>query len=293
MTRMGRVGLCVLVAVASTAVAAPGAQAAQYGQCVSKAKGKYSDPNCQTASIGASGAANHEGRFEWRPGPPPSCVRLARKHGNYADASCATKPKKPGTGRYETAPGPHFRSQAFGVTIATSPTNTVECKKEVTTGEVTGLDTELDSISVLEGCSIQGNEALTCSSKHARAGSIDTLPLQTRLIGHGEKGPGGEEPAPGQVWTELSGTAANKGEIADFGCGASRYRLRGSMSGPTSYLINVMGTVSMVSYGRGAGEQGILAEFSPTGTTWTGPNAAIWQTERVTDFLSHLEIKNP
>jgi hypothetical protein len=286
------IGLCVLAACGLAAVSAAGAQAAEYGQCVSQKKGNYTERNCQTMSKSKSGAPNHRGQFEWRPGPPPSCIRIAHKHGNYADSTCTTPAKRPGTGFYETAPGPGLRSEAFMVTIATpSLANTVECEKELITGEITGLDTELQTV-ILTGCETLGEGALPCTTKHQGKGTIKTLPLETRLIAHGEKGPGGLEPAPGQVWTELSGTAANNGEIAEFACGGSgHYRLSGSMSGPTSYVVNLMSTVRLVAYGEGAGEQDILAEFSPSRNTWVGPYASAWDASGVTDFSSQLEIK--
>ena len=286
------IGLCVLAACALATAAASGAQAAEYGQCVSQKKGNYTEGNCQTVSKSKRGAANHRGQFEWRPGPPPSCIRIAHKHGNYADSTCTTPAKRSGAGFYERAPGPGLRSEAFTVTIATpSLASTVECAKELITGEITGLDTELQTV-ILTGCETLGTEALPCTTKHQGKGTIKTLPLETTLIAHGETGPGGKEPAPGEVWTEMSGTAANNGEIAEFACAGSRpYRLSGSMSGPTSNVVNLMTTVRLVTYGEGAGEQGILAEFSPARNTWVGPYASVWSASGVTDFSSELEIK--
>ncbi|MCW3020670.1 MAG: hypothetical protein JWN10_2978 [Solirubrobacterales bacterium] len=286
------IGSCALTGCALAAVASSGAQAAEYGQCVSQKKGSYTEGNCQTLSKSKRGAPNHRGQFEWRPGPPPSCIRVARKHGDYADSACTTPAKRPGAGFYETAPGPGLRSEAFMVTIATpSLASTVECEKELTTGEISGLDTELQT-TILTGCHTQDEEPLPCTTKHQGKGTIKTLPLETRLVAHGEKGPGGSEPAPGEVWTELSGTSANKGEIAQFACGGSgQYRLSGSMSGPTSYVVNITSTVRLIAYGQAAGEQDVLAEFSPARNTWIGPYQSVWEASGVTDFSSPLEIK--
>jgi hypothetical protein len=290
--RITIIGLWVLAACASAAVAASGAQAAEYGQCLSQKKGNFSESNCQTVAVNRHGQASHKGQFEWHPGPPPSCIRVAHKHGNYADSTCTTPAKKPGRGSYEAAPGPGLRSEAFPLTIAMpSLANTVECEKELTTGQITGLDTELET-TILTGCHTQGEEALSCATRHQRAGTIKTLLLETRLIAHGEKGAGGEEPAPGQVWTELSGTAANNGVIAQFACGSSgQYRLSGSVSGPTSDIVNVISTVRQIAYEEGAGEQNILTEFSPTRNTWIGPYASVWDANAITDFSSELEIR--
>jgi hypothetical protein len=288
------IGMCVLAACALAAGAAACAQAAEYGQCVAQKKGSYTEGNCQTLSRSKRGTPNHRGQFEWRPGPPPSCIPVAHKHGNYADPACTTPATRPGHGLYETAPGPGLRSEAFPVTIATpSLANTVECEKELITGAITGPETELQTI-ILTGCKTIAAEPLACATKHQGKGTIKTLPLETTLIAHGETGPGGREPASGEVWTELSGTAANKGEIAEFACGGpGQYRLSGSMSGPTSNAINFMTTVRLVAYGEDSGEQNILTEFSPTRNTWVGPYASVWDALGVTDFSSALEIKTP
>lgn len=288
------IGLGVLAACALVLAAAVGAQAAAYGQCVAQKKGGYTEGNCQTLSRSRRGTPNHRGQFEWRPGPPPSCIRVAHKHGDYADPACTTPAKRPGAGFYETAPGPTLRSEAFPVTIATpSLANDVECEKELITGEITGPEKELQNI-ILMGCKTIGAEPVVCTSKHQRQGTIVTPQLETTLIAHGETGPGGREPAPGEVWTELSGTAANKGEIAEFSCGGSGpYRLSGSMSGPTSNCVNVMTTVRRVIYDEGSGEQNILTEFSPARNKWVGPYASVWSATGITDFSSALEIKTP
>jgi hypothetical protein len=288
------IGLGVLAAYALAAGAAAGAQAAAYGQCVAQKKGSYTEGNCRTLSRSKRGTANHRGQFEWRPGAPPSCIRVAHKHGNFADPACSTPAKRAGAGFYETAPGPALRSEAFVVTIATpSLANDVECEKELITGEIIGAEKELQNI-ILMGCKTIGAEPVVCSTKHQRQGTIVTPQLETTLIAHGETGPGGREPAPGEVWTELSGTAANKGEIAEFSCGGSGpYRLSGSMSGRTSNCVNVMTTVRLVTYDEGSGEQNILTEFSPARNKWVGPYASVWNATGVTDFSSALEIKTP
>ncbi|HTC73384.1 MAG TPA: hypothetical protein VK655_10895 [Solirubrobacteraceae bacterium] len=288
------IGMCVLVACALAAGTAACAQAAEYGQCVAQTKGSYTERNCQTLSRGKRGTPNHRGQFEWRPGAPPSCIRVAHKHGNYADPACTTPAKRPGAGFYETAPGPGLRSEAFMVTIATPAlASDVECEKELITGAIAGPVTELQTI-ILTGCKTIGAEPLECASKHQRKGTITTPQLETTLIGHGETGPVGREPAPGEVWTELSGTAANKGEIAEFSCGGSGpYRLSGSMSGPTSNVVNIVTTVRVLAYSEGSGEQDIVTEFSPARNTWVGPYASVWEASGVTDFSSALEIKTP
>jgi hypothetical protein len=290
---LGVLAACALAAGAAAA-AASGSQAAEYGQCVAQNKGSYTEGNCQTLSRSRRGTANHRGEFEWHPGAPPSCIRVAHKHGDYADPACTTPAKRLGAGFYETAPGAGFRSEAFVVTIATpSLANDVECEKELITGEITGPETELQTI-ILTGCKTIGAEPLLCTTKHQRKGTITSLPLETTLIAHGETGPGGREPAPGEVWTELSGTAANKGEIAEFSCGGPGvYRLSGTMSGRTTIFVNIMTTVRLVTYGDGSGEQDILTEFSPKRNTWVGPYASVWDASGVTDFSSTLEIKTP
>jgi hypothetical protein len=294
MRRMRVIALAIVGAFALVAVAASGAQATEYGQCVEQKKGNFADGNCQTVAANKRGEPTHKGHFEWRPGPPPSCVRLARKQGQYADAGCTTLAKRAGKGAYETAPGPGFTSQAFNSTIATATlSNTVECSKEVSAGEVTGLKSAVETIT-LTGCRTHNEAALACTSEGAASGTIKTLPVETTLIGNGEHGPSGKEPAPGEVWTELAGTAANTGMIAQFDCLSSgNYRMTGSMSGVTVQDVNEMSKVAVTAFEEGHGEQDLMSEFSPSGTTWLGPYASVWHAKGPTEYASSLEIKTP
>jgi hypothetical protein len=286
--------LAVLAMLAAGAFFAPGSsQAAEYGRCVAQKKGAYKEENCQTLSTSKKGVANHRGRYEWKPGPTPGCA--ARTHGEYTDSACTEKASKAGKGKFEKGPGPAYSSSTGKVTLAIpSLALSVECVSGSGTGEVTGTTTDADTLA-FHACvtlSLEKTQDIKCTSEGQAEGTIQTLPLESRLIGAGERGPGGKEPLIGEVWTLFAATPADSGYQARFSCtGVGEFRVKGSLSGPTSENVNVMNTNSTVNFGTLVGEQDLTAEYSPTGTTWLGPYEASETLSSYEVAPSRTEIK--
>src|SRR4030081_2190263 len=105
MRRTRIVGLCLLAALAVSAMAAASASAKlEFGQCrqlnkgtVPAAKhGAYADGTC-TKLFEKKGKPVAKGNFEWYPGPAQTCY-AEKKGGEYTDAGCTAKSSKPKKG---------------------------------------------------------------------------------------------------------------------------------------------------------------------------------------------------
>ena len=81
MKRIKIVGLCLVAVLALVAIASAtaSAQTAEYGQCLAKKKGNYSNSNCTGSDPGA-------GKYEWYPGGPKGCV--AKRRAKYTTRTC-------------------------------------------------------------------------------------------------------------------------------------------------------------------------------------------------------------
>lgn len=186
------------------------------------------------------------------------------KRSKYAEGKCETLDEKNGKpkGHFEKAPGPGYTSTSSTVSIAIAV-----CSASTDAGEVTGVKTVTDTVT-FTGCSTLGQK---CTSESESEGTIQTFPLDGTLVGHGEKGPGGGEPAAGEAWTAFAGTPANEGYTAEFGCtGKGFFRIKGSVSGVQSGNVNVSSPTSATTFENGEGEQDLITETSETGTEWSG-----------------------
>jgi hypothetical protein len=86
-----------------------------------------------------------------------------------------------------------------------------------------------------------------------------------------EKGPGGQEAAPGAVWTEFAGTPASEGYSSLFFCtGKGFFRTKGSVSAVQAGNGNVSGVTSTTTFALGVDEQELITETSENGTEWSG-----------------------
>ncbi len=262
MKRLQIAGLCLVVAFALSAmVGASVAEAGQYGQCVAKKKGKYSEGNCQTVD---ERKGLPKGKFEWAPGPSPTCVE--HKKGGYLDPECKTLSERRGMpshkGKFEKAPGPGYTSATGNATLAIAV-----CTASTAVGEVTGLKAGTETVT-FTGCSSLGAK---CTSAGQAEGTIQTYSLESTLIDHGEKGPGGHEPVSGEVWIAFAGTAASERYSSEFYCtGKGYFRTKGSISGVQTGDINVTSSTSTTTFASSAGEQDLITETSENGTEWSG-----------------------
>jgi hypothetical protein len=137
----------------------------------------------------------------------------------------------------------------------------VSCDESSDRGEITGPKSGRDEIT-FTGCETHG---VPCQGG-ASSGTIATLPLETRLVDHGERGASGSEPATGEVWSEYLGEGADNGYLAVFECGAAGYmRIGGTVAGVDggSNLDHLEGA-GTTAFRNGIGEQALEMEVAST-----------------------------
>jgi len=240
----------------------PSSEAPQYGQCVPLKHGNYTDANCTTVAEKKGIPVEHAGSYEFKIGPAPSCV--AQTKGEYTDSSCTAKSAKAKKGAYEKAPGPGYGATTGTVTLETPGLGrTVVCSASTASGEVTGLSTGLERVT-LTGCEASGRKCTSegpDSTPSGKAGAIVTNLLHTRLLG----------PVSGQVWTDLA-SSEHEPYSAEFGCEGPRFRTIGSLAGVQAGDIDVSSLTSTTSFSVEGGEQALSTELSEDGgKSWSGP----------------------
>jgi alpha-glucosidase len=233
--------------------------AAEYGQCVALAKGRYTEGDCLTKSAKA-----RRGRYEWVPAPTSICVR--RKGGQYKSSSCATRRRHGRLGRWEKDAFPRYVSRTGPVTLEAAEGVEVVCAASSGVQEITGRKTGNETIT-LTGCESSGRD---CTSEgpnsvpSGSAGVIDTSVLTVRLI----------EPSSGEVFTELE-SSPRYPYSSEFSCGGQIFRTMGAMVGAQAGNINVPSVSSTTTFGLSEGEQALYSELSTDGgATWAAPAAS-------------------
>jgi hypothetical protein len=285
MKRTRIMGLCVIAALAAfalSAIAAASASAGTYKVCVAQKKGEYTTSTCGTKS-----AKPKKGKFELA--PLATCV--AQKKGEYTTNTCSTKSAKPKKGKFEKATKLGLKSSTKEAALETpSLGGTVKCSASTGAGALTGPTTGTLQVT-FTGCETKG---VPCESG-ATIGTIETLPLETKLIDHGEKGLGGTgEPLAGEVWTDIKGTVADGGVQAIFGCeGVGYFRSTGTLAGVDSG-VNKLSFTGTQNFENGIGEQGLLTEvssspaFNPAETI--GPFASTEVTKGTVTFEKEVDV---
>ncbi len=245
MKRIGIVGLCLATAFVLTAVIASAAQAGEYGRCVKAKEGRYTNAGCTEESV------TKEGDYEWVPGPGP-------------------RPKDTGK---------------TGVATLTGAAGVIECKKSTSTGEITGVKSDKE-LFTFSKCTTKGAPCTTIRitgvsekgeaiwTETTPAGSIETFPLNTTLIDHGEKfvqlTAEGEfekfvEPAEGEAWTLFTSSEEGeenpyKGLQAVYECKeVARIFTGGELAGVTT-PVNAMETSLTTTFEEGRGLQDLFSD---------------------------------
>jgi hypothetical protein len=164
---------------------------------------------------------------------------VAQKKGEYADSSCTTKSSAPKKGKFERLAGPGFTGTTKAVTLETPDLgSTVTCSASTASGEVTGLTTGVERIT-LTGCESGGKSCTSegsNSTPSGKAGVIKTNLLDTRLLG-----------SPAQVWTQLL-SGEHEPYAAEFGCGGRLYRTSGALAGVQAGDVGVPSFVSTTTF---------------------------------------------
>ncbi len=287
MKRTRIMGLCVMAALAAfalSAMAASSASAGTYKDCVKQKKGEYSNATCSTKS-----SKPHKGSYELA--SVEACVK--QKKGEYSNSSCTTKSSKPHKGSYEKAGARGYTSSTGEAKLETpSLGGTVKCTASKGKGEITGPKTATLQVT-FTGCETKG---VPCESG-ATHGTIETFPLETSLIDHGEKGLGGKgEPLAGEVWSDIKGESAFGGDQAIFGCeGVGYFRSTGTLAGVDGG-VNTLSFTGTQNFENGIGEQDLLTEvssspaFNPSETV--GPFASTEVTKGTTTYEKEVEVQS-
>jgi hypothetical protein len=244
----------------------------EFGQCAAQKGGRYRDGTCLTIK--------GKGKFEWKPGPAPTCV--AKKKGEYTNSGCTTKSAKPKKGSFEKQAGPKFTSSSGPVTLEVGG-HKVTCAAGSGAGEVATATTAPERFT-FTGCELSGKKCTsegTNSTPSGSPGAIETNQLTTRLLG----------PVEGQVWTELV-SAEHEPYLAELGCEGTRLRVKGSLSGVQFGDIGAPSATGYTSFGPGEGEQGLVGEVSENGgSSWSAGGATTAALALTTAFELPTEIR--
>ena len=207
MRRIGTLGVCLAAVLAMSAmiVAPAHAEAPEWGQCMKlgkyttpkEKKGFYKDANCTEYQFKEKGEElQGKGNYEWRPGPPPTCQKMAGAKFKYADPKCEhlhmkVKTKKgvptetpDNKGEYEKYGGfdngPGFVAQGSANSVLHTPAlaGPIVCKTLTATGEIISAK-EVSAVATFTGCETAGKK---CNSRGGGIpGTITTLPLIGKL----------------------------------------------------------------------------------------------------------------
>jgi hypothetical protein len=210
MKRFKIVGLCLMAVFALTAIMASSASAGQFGTCIKK-----------------KGAGNYEGKY------------------------CEKKAAEPGKGNSEWVPNAAAIKTLSegGASALKGGAGEIACKKGSNVDEITGATTNKELFTFHEctlkpfelpckNAEIEIEEGKGKNAKKVKVGVINTYPLKSHLIDHGEKGPSGKEPASGEVWNVIeaegmmnAGFTGPGPYLAAFECGPVPFEVTGSVSG--------------------------------------------------------------
>jgi hypothetical protein len=225
MRRFKVVGLCLVAVFALSAFMVSGAQAAKMGTCVKAAK---------------SGKA-------WT--------------GKFTDKLC-TKPASPTeitegkTNKYEFAPIPAgIKFKVLGTDQPTlkSAAGNITCTSDSAEGESVGSEGTQSHIKFkFTSCVLSATSGKCTGGMGAAEGEIITNGLTSTLVGHGQKGPGGKEPAMGEAWTSVAPTPPET-YSAEFTCAPGvPFKVKG----------NVAGKISPLNVQTKAGKEGKKPKFT-------------------------------
>jgi len=295
MKRFSVMGLCLAAVFAFSAMAASGAQAAEYGQClhISPVNGKpvkntqWKNPACTVKE----NALDPDGKYEWYPGPPKSCV--GAKNGHYKDSACTVGEKEiDPDGKFNAGCGaPAGVGGVFGTPVnncavisATGSTAfleneghtvKIECSTNGGEGGEILSSTKAKGVAVYTGCKDETAGAITCHSAGAAAGEIKTKELEAT-----------PEEFSGQVYVNYT-NEHNTGApyLAEFECGANvaTFRVKGAAAGLYA-TANEMNATSTQTFNGTVGHQSLELEVKTGAGSFGSPEKSLQN--QVTTFTS-------
>jgi hypothetical protein len=186
-------------------------------------------------TAGGTSTSGSADRFTYAGGPPEygRCIKVAAGSGIYGDSGCTTAG---GEKKYEWYPAfggsrplvkAHFTSKTklTGlVTLETPKKTKVTCKGQTGAGEYTARNAVGNVLDKFTGCEGLGQK---CSTAGSAEGEIATRLLEGGL---GVILQSKEGPAKNKIGLDLK--AVGGGLIAEFACGASVFKVRGSVIVP-------------------------------------------------------------
>ena len=238
MKRISIVGLSLLAMMVVSAVTSSSAFAGEYGRCVEvESMGKYANEECTHVAPGP------EGEYEWEPGVGPV----------------------------------NKESGESGPTTLTSASGVIECAKSTSVGEITGTKKDKEVVMFTD-CATEKEPCTTVRlngevewEQVGMEGDIETFPLNTTLVDHGESflqlsetgmPEKSVEPAEGEAWTLFTSAAPfpYEGLQAAYECnGVARIFTAGALAGVTT-PVNAMGNTLTITFKEGKGLQNLFSE---------------------------------
>jgi hypothetical protein len=234
MQRFRIVGLCLVAALALSAVTAAGASAfvrepPEVGRCVKKAGGKWKDGACKVKAVAG------EEKFEWIPvGETENPYNVAHPPNlNYTSKSkleTSIQLETTGAGN-----GGHVKS------VVTCKNTSASGAGEESEGTVTGAKTSTAKNVIFHNCESSGLKCKTASA--TKEGEIKVAELDGLL---GWEKISTEGPVKNKVANEF--TPKGGGHFADFACGGIAVEVRGHVLNPvTANAMKLSVTVKFVA----------------------------------------------
>ncbi len=284
MRRITVMGLSVFALVAFSAIAASSAFAGEYGRCV---KAPLSTVTYKKKGKEATKEKIPVGLYENKECTVQEKKLVAEKYESPEEPKGTPIPSQV-EGKYEWAPGagpkPGYTGKT-GMVTRTYPGGVEECAKSTSVGRRTGVN----SATVVVTYSRCSSKLATCTteritgvneraepiwSETTPSGTIETLPLDSRLVEHGEtfEQLDGEgefekfvEPAKGEAWTLLTSSEEGegnpyKGLLAVFECKEVAREFRGGELAGVTTNVNKMETNLRTTFEEGKGLQDVFGE---------------------------------
>jgi hypothetical protein len=216
---------------------------------------------------------------------------VAQKKGEYTTGTCAVKAAKAHKGKFEYVPGPGS-SPSFTMTGGPAVREVpefggpVECTKSTGSGQITGVKSA-EAVITYEGCETGGAK---WESAGKPPGDVTTEVLAISLIGHGETGPKGQEPASKGAWSDLAGKSGPWAIYTQEG--GIEYEMNGDVVGVTTPT-NSASNTSTLTFAKAGPEQNLMTTLHVSGSL-IGTAPTFWNQVNTVHFAeSDVEVKAP
>lgn len=186
---------------------------------------------------------------------------VSTPNGEYANSGCTNQAPLPHSGSYEWEGPPGSFTVTGGPLVGEvlEPAAVSTCAAGTATAAVTGPKTS-QLAEIFTGCESGGAKCRSLNT--ATAGEIREFTLEGTLVEHGEKGLGGSEPGPGEVWTQLANRHGPEAPLFDtYHCEGGGYALLKESLATSVTPLNVMTSAITQNYEVGHGEQALLSTY--------------------------------